>query len=97
MRNVTIEAVLNGFIVSVGCQRVVFTGLSDMLTELRRYCINPRETEQHYLEHSCNAHLVEANFATIPAGEPAAPMQRPYFEVGSSVAGGSRAPSLTPR
>ena len=49
MRDLHISAVLNGYIVRVDCQQVVFTSKHHMLSELRRYFDNPAEVEEDYL------------------------------------------------
>ena len=49
MRDITISPVVNGFLVTVGCQRVVFTSLDDLIGELRRYVENPAKVEKEYL------------------------------------------------
>ncbi len=52
-RVITITPALNGFIVQIGCQTVVFKGLTTLLDELYRYYYNPREVEREYLESGC--------------------------------------------
>lgn len=54
MQIITIEPVLNGFIVTVGCQRVVFTTLTTMLTEIVRYQASPQEVEKEYISNALN-------------------------------------------
>ncbi len=48
MRNVTISKVMNGFIVRVGCQTLVFDTREGLLRELRLYLENPTKIEQEY-------------------------------------------------
>lgn len=50
MREVRITAVMNGYIVTVGCQTLVFTTREEMLTELGRYLANPCGVEAEYIE-----------------------------------------------
>jgi hypothetical protein len=52
-----IEPVLNGWIVHVGCKRVVFTNKKEMLKEIGRYLDNPQKVDKEYQEKSVNAHL----------------------------------------
>ncbi len=58
MKTVTIKPVLNGWIVKVGCQTVVFEKLNTMLDELRRYIEYPEETEKRYEKNAVNKNLV---------------------------------------
>jgi hypothetical protein len=54
IRNIEITAVLNGFIVKVGCQTLIFQSPDALATELLHYLIDPDRTEDYYLEHSVN-------------------------------------------
>ena len=49
MRQITINAALNGFIANVGCQTLVFGTVEEMLRELKGYIENPSMTERRYL------------------------------------------------
>jgi hypothetical protein len=49
MRGVSIDAVLNGYIVKVGCQTLVFQSRGELLVELAAYLENPGEVEKRYL------------------------------------------------
>ena len=55
MRDVIIKTALNGYVVRLGCQRVVFADRAQMLRALDDYLENPREVERMYLENSCNS------------------------------------------
>ena len=44
MRDLHISAVLNGYLVQVGCQRLVFVSKLTLLSELGRYLDNPAGT-----------------------------------------------------
>lgn len=48
-RRLIIKPVLNGYIVEVGCQTVVFETMDRMLYELRRYLENPSVVEKEYM------------------------------------------------
>ena len=48
LREITIRAVLNGWIVNVGCQTVVFTDMETMLTEINFYLTRPIAMEEKY-------------------------------------------------
>ena len=58
MRNITIIPVLNGFIIKVGCQTVVFTNTKTMLEQLETYYTDPDATESRYRTSSINASLL---------------------------------------
>ena len=57
IENVSIRPVLNGWIVKVGCQKVVFTTMDTMLENLERYLTDPVATEKQFRE-SVNAKWV---------------------------------------
>ena len=54
IREITIRAVLNGYIVNVGCQIVVFQNRDYMMRELLRYLENPDEVEEEYTTKGLN-------------------------------------------
>ncbi len=49
MRDVRIKKVMNGFVVEVGCQILVFNDTAVFLAELARYLTNPDEVEKEYV------------------------------------------------
>lgn len=49
IRPIMIQAVLNGFKVTVGCQEIVFETIDGMMTHLYRYLQNPEKTEMEFL------------------------------------------------
>lgn len=53
-----ITPVLNGFIVKVGCQRVVFETREKLLAELDRYLTDPAGVEAEYRKTAINAKQV---------------------------------------
>lgn len=55
IRDLKISAVLNGYVVTVGCQTVVFNSRPDMLKELDRYLDKPEEREAYYRQHAVNS------------------------------------------
>jgi hypothetical protein len=55
IRDVEIHAVVNGFIVKVGCQRLAFNDLDYMLQELKLYILQPEATEKRYMNESINS------------------------------------------
>ena len=50
MRAISIKKVMNGYIVTAGCQTLVFGDSETLLKELGRYLEKPREVEKEYLE-----------------------------------------------
>ncbi len=54
MRPITITPVLNGFVVDVGCQRVVFGSILELSQEITRYFKHPEEVEKEYCERAVN-------------------------------------------
>ena len=55
IRDIRIKPVLNGFIVDVGCQTVVFDDIDKMILELSKYLREPSEVEFSYLNNALNA------------------------------------------
>lgn len=55
----TITPVLNGFIVEVGCQKIVFTNLTILGQELVRYYAAPERVEREYVECAINKQLLK--------------------------------------
>lgn len=67
---VTIKPVLNGWVVNVGCQEVVFTDLHVMLAQLKQYLTKPSETIKEYLDTSVNAHIAGVGIDLGPTRPP---------------------------
>lgn len=53
-RPVTITPVLNGYIVQIGCQSLVFNSFELLEVELLRYFKNPTEVEHSYKVNAVN-------------------------------------------
>ena len=66
----TITPVLNGFIVEVGCQRVVIQAPMVLANEVLRYYLNPNVVEEEYMNNAVNKPL-KLNF-NPPPGKAAA-------------------------
>lgn len=49
MREIIIRTCLNGYIVQVGCQTVVFEDKNKLMSELFSYLTEPEATEKRYL------------------------------------------------
>lgn len=54
MKEIHIKPVLNGFIVKVGCQELVFHDIDHLCGELKRYQANPDMVEKEYLARAVN-------------------------------------------
>ena len=65
IREITIRAVLNGYIVNVGCQIVVFQNRDYMMRELLRYLEKPDEVEEEYTTRGLNTEQL-ATLRTLP-------------------------------
>ena len=55
MRDVIIKTALNGYVVRVSCQRVVFCDRDQMLRAVKDYLENPEEVEAAYTRQAMNA------------------------------------------
>lgn len=49
MRNITIKPVLNGYLVTVGCQDLAYTSREKLIADLTSYLNSPEETEKRIL------------------------------------------------
>lgn len=58
IRQIKINAVLNGFIVTVGCQVVVFNTTREMLEAIEDYLNDPIEVEKTYRAEALNSDLL---------------------------------------
>ena len=66
-RPITINAVLNGWIVMVGCQTVVYQDRNQLVTDLDAYLKDPAATEARFLKTAVNqAHMGGAVEAAAP-------------------------------
>lgn len=83
MRDIRIQPALNGFIVNVGCQTVVFTTVEMLITELGMYLKDPDARERFYLDNSINAdkmiETVRAGDQVTARAEPGRPLPAPDF------------------
>lgn len=50
IRDIRIEAVLNGFIVAAGCQRLAYTSVDELIADLGSYLREPEATEKRILK-----------------------------------------------
>jgi|GEM_PF-3554782 len=53
LRPITINPVLNGFVVQFGCQQLAYTDTTKMLGDLGDYLREPEETEKKLLKEEC--------------------------------------------
>lgn len=58
IHEIKIKAVLNGYIVNVGCQTVVFNDRNMLMCELNHYLQDPAETEKRYREQALNRDIL---------------------------------------
>lgn len=54
IREIAISPALNGYIVKVGCQRLVFETSDRMVSELSNYLNDPEATEDEYIKNAVN-------------------------------------------
>ncbi len=54
MREVTVSPVLNGFVVRVGCQTLVFNRIEDVAANLIAYQKDPEKTEHQFIKDAVN-------------------------------------------
>jgi len=79
IRDLTIHPVLNGFVVQVGCQQLVFTDRTTMAREIDRYYENPETVEKAYVANAVNKTL-EAPATLGPSYDIGAARIRPAEE-----------------
>lgn len=58
MKPVSIQPVLNGWLVSVGCQTLVFNDTDTMLKELRSYIVDTQATHDRFVNGSVNKEIM---------------------------------------
>jgi hypothetical protein len=58
MRPIKIEAVLNGWVVSVGCQKMVYSLAGSLLKDLGEYMLDPEAKEKSVGEYAVNRRLL---------------------------------------
>jgi hypothetical protein len=54
IHTITIRPVLNGYLVQVGCQSLVFDDTRQMLDQLLRYLVSPNLVEDEYRQTAIN-------------------------------------------
>lgn len=87
IREIQISPVLNGYIVKVGCQTVVFDSRDELLTSLSSYLKDPDAIEKFYLMNAVNK-MPEACVERAPSSlgdmvnaKQAIPQTQPYSNV----------------
>lgn len=83
IREINIRAVLNGYVVQVGCQTVVYNSVDTLLVELRNYLIDPEDAEKRY------AQFPNARFTLVG---PAAPQVGNLLEADARVSSAADSP-----
>lgn len=74
-RNLIIEPVLNGFVVQVGCQRVVFDSPAKLGAHITEYYTNPSKVEHEFLKNKVND-TMSGPAMPEPIREPRAQIER---------------------
>lgn len=78
-RNINIEPVLNGFVVHVGCQRVVITSVDELSHKIGAYYRNPTAMEEAYLKSKVNDTMADQpNVCEAPIRPEALRSPSPY-------------------
>lgn len=70
IRDIKIRAVLNGFVVEVGCQTVVFNDPDSLAVAVRKYLSDPEGTEKNYLALPNAKHTNGGDLPVATAGIP---------------------------
>ncbi len=83
MKEVKIRPVLNGWVVFVGCQEVVFIELDLMISELRRYILSPDHVEKEYIAKAVNIMSILLQEQIRKSREPREELTRNVGGVGS--------------
>lgn len=60
IRDIKIHPVLNGFVVTVGCQALAFESGTKLLEELHRYLTDSDNVERIYREKALNRWILES-------------------------------------
>jgi hypothetical protein len=55
LREFTVRPVLNGYIVHIGCQTVVFESRQGLISAITEYLKEPEVVESRWLKHALNA------------------------------------------
>ena len=84
MRDLKITPVLNGFVIKVGCQTVVFTKLADMLSAIENYYTDPEAFEKLFVNKAINSKWTMAPNAAI---DPGCGCGTPRYDTGCCVGG----------
>jgi len=81
IRDISIHAVLNGFVVQVGCQTIVFNTVESLASNLVLYLNNPSEFEKEFVHTAINhEHTLPPPGSLVPPAEQA--IARPAFSDG---------------
>ena len=70
MRNVMVNAVLNGWTVQCGCQTLVYTDPDKLVGDLRDYLNDPKAKEKAVIESAVNRRLLQDMPPTTEAPMP---------------------------
>ena len=97
-RPVSIAAVLNGWIVTVGCQTVVYQERNQLVSDLDAYLKDPTATEERFLKASVNQGQLGASTLQPPSmSEGASTMSESEYRRREREMVASTANALSPR
>jgi len=86
MRTVTVTAVLNGWMVKVGCQTLVYSDQKSLLKDLGEYMANPQAKEKKFISSAVNKRLMECpQVAAEPCRPPDCPPQAQTANIGAGI------------
>ena len=67
MRPISVNAVANGWVVTVGCQTFVYDDVAKLAADFQSYLTNPEETEKRIMASAVNARWTMGNAVPTPA------------------------------
>ena len=65
---IMIEPVLNGILVSVGCQKAVYTDIEALIRDFAEYLHAPEQMSKHYSDRSWSIEVPELGAAAAEPG-----------------------------
>jgi hypothetical protein len=82
MRDITVKAVANGWVVTVGCQTFAYTSVAELATDFISYLQNPTETEKRILAKAYNYQREQKNGVEVAYDSPQGAAQREEGQFG---------------
>ena len=74
---ITVEPVLNGFLVSVGCQKAVYIDIEALIRDFADYLHDPKQMSKHYSDRSWSINVDEVPRLRTEAAESGESRYRP--------------------